>query len=191
MRMLTYILCATVALSGCGGGMDGDTRGLVARSIGTYDGPGGCGVRNALHVTEVSGVTLSQPAILSRAAARHLNAWVRDHAVPIIGRRGGGLAELKVASHYACRNRNSQPGARMSEHALGNAIDISAFELRDGSSLSVLTDWDNGGAGRTLSRLRRSACGPFGTVLGPGSDAFHSDHFHFDVADHRNGPYCE
>ena len=32
-----------------------------------------------------------------------------------IGNRGGGLVALKVASHYACRTRNSRPGARISE----------------------------------------------------------------------------
>ncbi|MEM9755898.1 MAG: extensin family protein, partial [Pseudomonadota bacterium] len=24
----------------------------------------------------------------------------------------------------------------------------------------------------------------------PESDRFHQDHFHFDVADYRSGPYC-
>ena len=32
--------------------------------------------------------------------------------------------------------------------------------------------------------------GGFGTVLGPESDQFHQDHFHFDTARHRGGPYC-
>jgi len=38
--------------------------------------------------------------------------------------------------------------------------------------------------------MHRAACGPFGTVLGPNADRFHQDHFHFDTARHRSGPYC-
>ena len=96
---------------------------------------------------------------------------------------------ITVPSHYACRTRNSQRGARLSEHAKGNAIDISAFTLADGTRLTVLGDW-NGRNSRTMRRLHASACGPFGTVLGPNSDRHHRDHFHFDVADYRSGPYC-
>jgi hypothetical protein len=38
--------------------------------------------------------------------------------------------------------------------------------------------------------MHKSACGPFGTVLGPDADKYHKDHFHFDVAKHGNGAYC-
>ena len=31
---------------------------------------------------------------------------------------------------------------------------------------------------------------PFGTVLGPNSDRFHRDHFHFDMASYSSGAYC-
>jgi hypothetical protein len=43
---------------------------------------------------------------------------------------------------------------------------------------------------RALRQMHRAACGTFGTVLGPESDRFHQDHFHFDTARHRGGPYC-
>ena len=33
-----------------------------------------------------------------------------------------------------------------------------------------------------LRDVRKAGCGPFTTVLGPGSDSYHSDHFHFDLA---------
>ncbi|TIQ63130.1 MAG: extensin family protein, partial [Mesorhizobium sp.] len=36
------------------------------------------------------------------------------------------------------------------------------------------------------------ACGPFKTVLGPGSDADHSLHLHLDLAPRRNGgTFCQ
>jgi hypothetical protein len=62
--------------------------------------------------------------------------------------------------------------------------------MRDGSRVTVLSGWNDPEDGRLLRRLHRGACGPFGTVLGPNSDRFHQDHFHFDVARHRGGPYC-
>ena len=186
---LAFTLLAALAACGGGGGSVSTSAGLVAEKIGNVPGPGACGVRNALKVREVSGVRLSTPATLTPRAANALNGWIRSHALPTIGRKGGGLVQIRVAAHYACRTRNGRRGARLSEHALGNAIDISAFVLADGSRITVLEGW-NGRDSRLMRRLHRSACGPFGTVLGPNSDRFHRDHFHFDVASHRNGPYC-
>ena len=185
---LAIVLCS--GLAACGGGSSGvmsdDT---VAVKRAPVDGPGGCGVPNAWVVSEVAGVKLSRPSIMSPDLIRSLETWVAREARPIIGRKGGGLEELTVAAHYACRTRNSRPDARLSEHAKGNAIDISSFVLRDGSRISVLNGWQ-GRDSRTLRRLHASACGPFGTVLGPEADRFHQDHFHFDVARHRGGAYC-
>lgn len=189
MKNLALFLICTL-LTACGGGRDLQVPGLVAEKKGTIHGPGGCGVDDAFLVTEAAGVRLSQPALLTEEAARALNAWVANRAIPAIGRKGGGLVELRVASHYACRSRNSRPGARLSEHARGRAIDISAFVMADGSRLVVEDDW-SGDDGRLLRRLHASACGPFGTVLGPEADAHHRDHFHFDVADYRSGAYCQ
>ena len=138
-------------------------------------------------MTAVSGVRLSTPATINMKTARALDKWVTSTAKPAIGRKGGGLVELKVVAHYACRTRNNRRGARLSEHAKGNAIDIAAFRLADGSEISVLHGWRGRDSG-VLRKLHRGACGPFGTVLGPDADRHHQDHFHFDVA--NNGPYC-
>ena len=189
-RTIALLLAFTLAACGGGGGdTSGTLRGLTAQKLGRVPGPGGCGVDGAYRVTHVAGVRLSQPATLSKRAAERLEGWVRERALPAIGRKGGGLVELRVASHYACRTRNSRPGARLSEHAKGNAIDISAFVLADGTRLTVLDDW-HGSESRLMRRLHASACGPFGTVLGPKADRHHQDHFHFDVADYRSGTYC-
>ena len=99
------------------------------------------------------------------------------------------IASIAPVASYACRTRNSRPGAKLSEHAKGNAIDIAAFTFSDGANISVLNGWR--GEGSTyLRRVWKSACGTFGTVLGPESDRFHQDHFHFDTAKHFGGPYC-
>lgn len=189
MRYLPVLLILSLAACGGGGGADTlDRGGLVAEKIGSIPGPGACGIPNAYRVTEAAGVRLSQAATIQLATAQTLDGWLRNHAIPIIGNRGGGLVGIQVPAHYACRTRNSRPGARLSEHAKGNAIDISAFILADGSRIQV-TEW-RGSNGPVLKRLHASACGPFGTVLGPDSDRFHQDHFHFDIADYRSGPYC-
>lgn len=181
---------AALTLGACGGGSDKLGSGAFqAEKIGRVSGPGACGVEDAYSVVQAGGVRLSRPATLSRRAARQLDVWLRTEAIPEIGKRGGGLVEIRVASHYACRTRNSLPGARLSEHAKGNAIDIAAFVLADGTRLTVLDDWD-GPNSRLMRRLHASACGAFGTVLGPASDRHHRDHFHFDVADYRSGAYC-
>jgi hypothetical protein len=45
--------------------------------------------------------------------------------------------------------------------------------------------------GRFMRKLHREACGVFGTVLGPESNDAHNNHFHLDVAERRNGPFCQ
>lgn len=183
-------LALILALAACGGGAEEiDRAGLEATPIGRHPGPGACGVSDAFRVTSAAGVRFSQASVLNRRTMETVDRWLRQHAIPIIGKTGGGLVAITVPAHYACRTRNSRRGAKLSEHAKGNAIDISAFILADGTRLTVLGDW-NGANSKIMRRLHSSACGPFGTVLGPNSDRHHRDHFHFDVADYRSGPYC-
>lgn len=188
-----------VTATGCGreddtvsrrGGLCGDPG--LAGTVSGYlaDPSSGCGVERAVRLEAVHGVRLSQPATLDCPTAQALGKWVRRSAKPEVGQMGGGLTGLRVPAHYVCRTRNSQPGARVSEHGKGRAIDIAALQLRDGSEISVEADWGSGQKGRVLRRLHRQACGTFGTVLGPESDRHHYDHFHFDTAHHRGGPYC-
>ncbi|WP_420558029.1 extensin family protein [Roseovarius sp.] len=198
---LAWIFPVFLASCSFGGGDRDDpelvTRGAVCGDpsiqgvvVGDVPGNGACGIANAVEVDAVGGVLLSTPATMNCRTARTLNAWVKNDMKPIVGKTGGGVKSLKVAAHYVCRTRNHKRGARLSEHSKGNAIDISAFLLRDGTDISVLNDWGTGKRGKILRQLHGSACGPFGTVLGPGSDGYHRDHFHFDTAEHRNGSYC-
>ena len=175
---------------GATGGLCG-RRSIVGETIAPVTGPGGCGIPDAVRIREVSGLQLTRPARMDCTTARTLDDWTRDAVIPGVGKRGGGPVALRVAAGYACRPRNNQPGAKMSEHALGHAIDIAAIRLANGSELSVLQDWGRGADGRILRALWRAACGPFGTVLGPESDSFHQDHFHLDTARYRSGgAYC-
>lgn len=143
---------------------------------------GGCGVEEAVRVTSISGVRLSQAATVDCSIATALNAWVSDVAQPAFD---GRLAELQIAAHYICRSRNNIKGAKVSEHGKGRAVDISAFVLTDGRVLTVSDNYN-----KTLRRIYKAACGFFKTTLGPGSDGYHEDHFHFDTSARSGGAYC-
>lgn len=172
------------------GAVCGDVS-IQGEAIGRVPGKiSGCGVGDAVRVRSVSGVRLSTPAVMDCTTAKTLKKWVERGMAPAVGKRGGGVESIRVLASYACRTRNSQKGAKISEHGKGRAIDIGGFTLRNGQEISVLRDWDKGKDGRILRKMHKSACGPFGTVLGPEANRFHRDHFHFDTARYRSGSYC-
>lgn len=150
----------------------------------------GCGIANPVRITQVAGVRLTRSVTINCGTAKALASWVERHAKPAVGSRGGGLAQVQAVAGYSCRTRNSRAGAKLSEHAKGNAIDLAGFVTQDGEVISVLDDWGKGRKGRILKKLHSTACGPFGTVLGPNADKYHLDHFHMDIANHRSGAYC-
>lgn len=150
----------------------------------------GCGVVNPVRVASVAGVDLTTPATIDCNTARALNTWVKKGVKPAVGRLGGGVRSLRVVASYSCRTRNNRPGAKISEHGRGKAVDIAAINLQNGVSLTVLKGWRDPVQSKLLKRMHGSACGPFGTVLGPNSDKYHKDHFHLDTASYRSGPYC-
>ena len=50
------------------------------------------------------------------------------------------------ASAYTCRQRVGSSKDRLSEHSFANALDVSAFVMKDGRTIDVLTHW--GATGR-------------------------------------------
>ncbi|MGR3780677.1 MAG: extensin-like domain-containing protein [Albimonas sp.] len=171
------------------GGLCGDPR-LLGRVQAPIDGPGGCGIAAPVEVTHVHGVALTPPAVVNCRTARIFADWLERGPMREAPRTlGARISKVRVAASYACRPRNNRPGARMSEHGLGNAVDVGAFQLSDGREIGPLRSWGKGEAGRFLKAAWTSACGPFSTVLGPGSDGHHMDHLHFDSARRREA-YC-
>jgi hypothetical protein len=199
MRAVTLLALAALATQmSCGrsksvdyasSGMLCGIPGLEGEAIDPIEGRvDGCGLEDGVSVTAVSGVRLSTPARIDCTTARALKTWVDTGIKPAVGTRGGGVESLRIAASYVCRPRNSQSGARISEHGRGRAVDVSGIILRDGSELTVLRDWTR--TPKVMKAVHGSACGPFGTVLGPKSDRFHQDHIHVDTARYRSGPYC-
>ncbi len=150
----------------------------------------GCGVAQPIKVRAVAGIPLSTEAIMDCTTAKAMARWVDNGVLPAFKSYKGGVTGINVAAHYSCRTRNNQPGAKISEHGKGRAVDVSGFKMGDGSTVTVLNGWNAKGDGRRLRKVHKAACGPFGTVLGPDADRYHKDHFHFDTAQYRSGSYC-
>jgi hypothetical protein len=173
-----------------GKGLCKDPR-LKGELLESFGESGGCGITDPVRIREVDGIKLSTPATIDCETAGALADWIEDVAKPAFRRTGGGLARLEIYASYACRKRNNLSSGKLSEHAKGNAVDIGGFVLANGQVVSVLSDWGKGTVGRILKDIRRGACGIFRTVLGPGSDRYHANHFHFDTARYRSGAYCK
>lgn len=163
-----------------------------AERVNDFGSARGCGVRNAWRLHSINGVKLSQAVIMNCATANVFSRWISDSLQPAAEDRfGERVTELTVPDAYSCRTRNNVRGAKLSEHAHGNAVDVSGFRLEGGDLITVKQGWFAGRKTRKfLAAIRADACGPFKTVLGPGV-AYHDDHLHFDLQHHRSGgSYC-
>lgn len=102
------------------------------------------------------------------------------------------LAEIKTSTSYQCRTRNGAKGAKVSEHGFANALDITGFKFDDGTILPVspktnIASKDDLNIAKFQAVVRAGSCAYFTTVLGPGTNADHNDHFHFDLAHRKSG----
>lgn len=153
----------------------------------------GCRAERPIKVSILSkGVTLSAPIIARCEVVHAFNEAVTKVIMPTAKiHLEKSLVQIQTSTSYQCRTRYSAKGAKISEHGFANAIDITGFQFADGSSLAVAPNGDLNEA-QFLSSVRAAGCAFFTTVLGPGSNAAHDDHFHFDLA-HRKGGYrlCE
>jgi hypothetical protein len=131
-----------------------------------------------------SGAELNCP--MAEAAARFVVDVVQPTAKAELG---ADLKSINQASAFVCRPRNGT--RKLSEHAFGNALDIASFTLSDGRKIEVGPAPPDKDA-KFLDAVRKAACGPFKTVLGPGADPDHALHFHFDLEPRRHGgTFCQ
>jgi hypothetical protein len=152
-------------------------------------GAGECGAVDAVIVDGVilpdrAKVAVSPPATLRCTMAEAVAIWVREDIAPAALKLGAPLRGLDNFDSYECRTRNRVAGATLSEHGRANALDVRAFKLGNGTvigltEVNVAKDWREG--------IRASACARFSTVLGPGSDGYHEEHIHVDLAERRGG----
>ena len=143
----------------------------------------GCGWSNAFRVTKAGGASIGIKQLSCETAAG-LSLWVLDAVQPAAQEFfKTNVSSVQNYGTYDCRNIVGNPmwkGMR-SQHATANAIDISGFRLADGTSISVLSHWnDKGPKGRFLRHIHRKSCRYFRVSLGPNFNPSHRDHFHFD-----------
>jgi hypothetical protein len=198
-------LVILAGLTACSG-PEFDTRGLVpppahcpvdprqlgnAEQLPPISEGNGCQIPNPWRVRSLSGVELNNGATLNCGVVQPLDNWLTGVAQPAaLLAFGEPIRSVRVAGSYSCRARNSVRGAMMSQHGFGNAIDLSAFTLESGRTVTVKAGWSGGSEERAFLRdLNRGACDHFSTVLGPSTDRHHHDHFHLDLGPYRNS-YC-
>lgn len=127
------------------------------------------------------------------AAAIALELWrretVQSEARTIFGKE---VARIEHLGAFSCRRMYGREDGPWSEHATGNAVDIAAFVLDDGTRIGVLADWNGSDPDKALflRRVRDGACRAFSTVLSPEYNAAHADHLHFDMAQRGWGGVC-
>src|SRR5579863_6243395 len=165
------------------------------------DGPGICGLNHPFKVSGLAEGTVSveSPVTIDCSMVPALEAWLADVVQPRAQARfGESVVGLAAFGAYSCRSVDNLAGAQLSEHAFGNAIDISGFRLADGRLISIVKEWKNADSQESafLHEVHAGACEHFTTVLGPGADVFHYNHFHLDLAMHgatNTGPrrYCK
>src|SRR5215470_15279119 len=147
-----------------------------------------------------SAAVTARPASVAPAATlacplvSALDRFVSESVQPAAARWfGQPVVGIKQISAYSCRGMNDDSNARISEHAFGNALDIAAFTLADGRTITVKDGWHGAPAEQGfLHDVQGSACAVFTTVLAPGSNTYHSDHMHVDLMRRSGGQViCE
>src|SRR5215211_3125446 len=151
------------------------------------NGPGACGMDYPFKVAAFSAGTVgvAKQVTLACPIIPRIETWLEEVVKPASTLYfGAPVVDLRAGS-YSCRSQNGQPGARLSEHSFGNALDVMAFVLADGREISVVKGWRGSAVEQDFLReVFVGACRYFTTVLGPGADTFHYDHIHINLARH-------
>ena len=134
-------------------------------------------------------VEVHPAATLACPIVSALDHWFADAVQPAAHKWfNQPVVEIKQISAYSCRGMNGQPGAHISEHAFGNALDIAAFVLADGHRITVEGGWKGSPEEQGFLRdVQGSACDQFTTVLAPGSNQYHYNHIHVDLMRRASG----
>lgn len=155
-----------------------------------------CGIAHPVSVRGFDNgrIKLTPTATLNCEVTLQFAKWVRNELVPSARLRyWSGVKSIRQMSSYSCRRMNSNRNNPWSEHAKGNAIDVGTITLNNGHEIDVekkgLFSFKERGL---LNAVRDDSCKYFDTVLGPGSDPNHKDHFHFDLRERRGGrKHCD
>lgn len=164
----------------CRAALSGD--GAKFETVADFTTNSGCGITDPVKLT--GGVVgLSQPAEMSCSLALAVTRFEDDDIQALAQRYfHQKLTRLDHMGAYSCRTVRDSKG-RMSEHAIGHAIDISGFVLADGTKITVENDWFSTGPKRDFLRdVAKAACERFAVVLTPNYNLDHYNHIHADLS---------
>jgi hypothetical protein len=169
-------------------------RVLTEGGVTFQDAPGSvqgdfCKVEDAIFIN--GGATPLRPtgAVMACPQALAFALWDRQVVQPVAMEIfGQKVTAIDHFGSYACRRRYGRADTAVSEHAYANALDVAAFRLADGTTVSVEADWKAPGPkSEYLRRVRDGACRLFGTTLSPDYNQAHWNHLHLDMG---RGPIC-
>ncbi|TIW63676.1 MAG: extensin [Mesorhizobium sp.] len=143
---------------------------------------GQCGIDYPVRVSAIGSVGMKTCNMAATFAT-----WTRNELVPAARwRYFSGVKTIHQGSSYSCRNIAGE--GVLSEHGKGNALDVMSIELNNGDDIDVrkpgLFAFRTRGF---LNNVRADGCQYFTTVLGPGYNYDHRNHFHFDIKNRRSG----
>jgi hypothetical protein len=161
----------------------------VFEPLGAIAGAGECGGPDIVLLKRVITkdhlpVEITPAATLRCEMAEAIVDWVREDIVGRATDLGSVPAGIETLDSFECRSQNRVAGAKLSEHGRANALDISAIRLESGR---LAQPTDSAVSKDFRIAMRTSLCARFTTVLGPGSDGYHEDHIHVDLAERRSG----
>ncbi len=157
-------------------------------------GEGQCRIANPVKMS-AGPVPFNRAGVLSCDTAKTLAHFINDVVQPLARKYfGQSVIRIDHLGTYDCRTRRTESASKdmgnskagkLSEHAMGRAIDFAGVELADGRLISIRENWHSPGpSGTFLHQLAREACNTFNVVLTPNHDRLHWDHIHMDT-----GPY--
>lgn len=164
--------------------------GVTWRDLPPINDGGVCVINYPVEVSGLPGSAKLKPAAtLNCEMALTVARWVKHELQPAARLRYlSGVDTITQASAYSCRRMVGNDSGKMSEHAKGNALDIAKIELNNGKDILVRKKGFFAFRERgLLNTVRADGCQYFSTVLGPGYNKAHKDHFHFDIMERRSG----
>lgn len=162
--------------------------GVIYRELPPINDGGSCRIDHPVKVSRLSGgIEMRPAATLNCEMAASFALWTKRELAPAARfRYMSGVKTIHQGSSYSCRNINGTHTS--SEHSRGNALDVMRIELKNGRDIDVRKPgWFAFRQRGFLNSVRADGCGYFTTVLGPGYNYDHRNHFHFDIKPRRNG----
>jgi hypothetical protein len=138
---------------------------------------GNCGIVGRVQLRRVGDADIG-PIETACASALRTAMWEEHGVQPIaLDLFNAKVSRIRHVGSYNCRRISGT--SRMSTYATASAIDVTGFDLTDGTRIRLLKDWDDDDLkAQFLREVRDTSCDWFGTTLGPDYNAAHADHFH-------------